>query len=271
MEKTSYNLENIELQSYHCDRTDHLSLWGLCRIFQEASAHHTDGTAIGYRELLKDGKAWVLSRMYYEIHSMPTLNETVSVKTWARSSNGLYAIREFLMQNSKGENLCGASTYWVIIDMRARKVCRLNDMSECFAHLTDQATTLDSFNKLKLPPFVDDEKIARILASDSLIDHTQHVNNAEYIRLMGDYLQTQNNLHGFSENDSCSTSTDNVQFLRDKLKISRFDGLSFQIDYPLETRPGEMIDIYRRISSDAVSFQCSNPRGVAAVATFSWK
>lgn len=242
--------EKIILQTYHCDRTDHLSLWGLCRIFQEASAHHTDGTNISYEALIKEQKAWVLSRMYYEMHQMPSLGEEMTVSTWSRGPNGIFAVREFQMHDLQGNLRCSASTYWVVIDMQARKVCRITDLMAVFPSHESIGTSVESFNKLRLGDFADAERVAIIPANDSFIDHTQHVNNAEYIKLMSDYFDT---------------ATLDGQFQQ-----HRFDNTCFQIDYPLETRPAEPLSIYRHKEENTTSFQIKNPRGVSAIALFSF-
>lgn len=255
--------ETVVLQSYHCDRTDHLSLWGLCRIFQEASAHHTDGTPLGYSELLSEGKAWVLSRMYYEMHQMPMMNEGVRVSTWSRGTNGIFAVREFQMHDPQGNLCCSASTYWVVIDMRARHVCRIADLMKEFPVRTDFGTSLENVGKLRLGAFADSDHVADVPANDSFIDHTQHVNNAEYIRLMSDYFNDAV-AEGRWVTESDGSGLSKVDFR----KQSRFDNFCFQIDYPMETRPGETLSVFRKRDGDATCFQISNSRGVSVVARF---
>lgn len=249
--------EQLELMSYHCDRTDHLSLWGMCRIFQEASAHHTDGSVIGYEELLPMGKGWVLIRMHYEMYRMPSIRDRVTVNTWSRGTDGLIAVREFQMVDTAGKVLCSASTHWVVIDMNARRVVRAKDLMQDFPSHNELATSLETFGKLRLGEFSAETHLAGVPANDSFIDHTQHVNNAEYIKLMSDHFPDLEN----------SSST--VDLEERKHSASRFDGMAFQIDYPAETKPGEILSVYRKKESDAICFQISNPRGISATARFS--
>ena len=250
--------EQVELMSYHCDRTDHLSLWGMCRIFQEASAHHTDGSVIGYEELLPMGKGWVLIRMHYEMYRMPSIRDRVTVNTWSRGTDGLIAVREFQMTDTSGNVLCSASTHWVVIDMNARRVVRAKELMQDFPSHSDLATSLETFGKLRLGEFVSDNHVADVPANDSFIDHTQHVNNAEYIKLMSDHFPTM-------------AIADDADIETKKHGPSRFDGWNFQIDYPAETKPGDTLSVFCKQESETVCFQISNSRGVSAVAAFSKK
>lgn len=246
--------EQLELMSYHCDRTDHLSLWGMCRIFQEASAHHTDGSVIGYEELLPVGKGWVLIRMHYEMYRMPSIRDIVTVNTWSRGTDGLIAVRDFQMLDTDGNVLCSASTHWVIIDMIARRVVRAKELMQDFPSHDELSTSLATFGKLRPGSFGEETRIADIPANDSFIDHTQHVNNAEYIKLMSDHFPFATN-----ENDDYEAK---------KHGTSRFDGMMFQIDYPAETKPGETLSVFRKQEGDSIQFQICNSRGVSAVARF---
>ncbi|MBQ7280177.1 MAG: hypothetical protein IJR13_05605 [Bacteroidales bacterium] len=254
-DRTAIHSEMLELMSYHCDRTDHLSLWGLCRIFQEASAHDTDNSPIGYAELLQDGKGWVLTRMYYEMYSMPRMRDRVEVRTWSRGTDGLIAVREFLMLSEQGEPLCSASTYWVVIDMMARRVVRIKDLMASWPLCNDCATSKESFSKLRLGAFDDDCCVAQVCASDAMIDHTQHVNNAEYIKMMSDNMP-------YEWRDATCRLGDNPT------SVSRFDGTCFQIDFPAESKPSELLRLYKKEQDESMCFQVVNPRGVSAVARF---
>ncbi|MBR1517751.1 MAG: hypothetical protein IJ620_06390 [Bacteroidales bacterium] len=244
----SVHQHTLTLASYHCDRTDHLSLWGLCRIFQEASAYHTDPTPIGYAQLIAQDKAWVLIRMYYEIHTMPSMTDNVIVRTWSRGTDGLIATREFQLLDQQEHPLCSATTHWVIIDTNSRRPVRATDHMAEFPSYAEPATSRTSFSKLRLPDLSNIAPIASITAFDSLIDHTQHVNNAEYIRLIGDHL---------------------VPFVPVAPHSSPYNHMAFQIDYLVETQPADTLSLHCLATPEAQHFLITNSKGKSAIASFS--
>ena len=106
-----YYTDTVTIPNYICDQYDHISLWGLARLFQESAGHHAETAGMGFRQLIDRGKAWVLSRMYYVIDRMPKEGETVTVRTWSRGTDGLFAFRDFQLIDSQGVAATCCS-YW---------------------------------------------------------------------------------------------------------------------------------------------------------------
>ncbi len=231
---------NTTLESYLCDRTDHLSLWGAGRLMQEAAEHHTHETHIGWLDLIKQNKAWVLCRMHYEIKYMPSLFANLAISTWSRGVNGLYAVRDFSIADSS--TCVTASAYWAVIDFTQRRVVRLGDMMDGYEHHSCQATSLDNLSKLRLGDFSAPQRQEQFKVTESMLDHTQHVNNADYLNWMTDVLP------------------------QEVLDASqRFVNQQIDIDYILETRPNEIVSVVRQTEGDTHCCKITNPRGTAAV------
>ena len=234
--------ESYTILSLMCDASDKLSLWGVARLFQEVAEHHTSLTHIGFEDLMKEKKAWVLSRMYYRITRLPAVGETVTLKTWSRGTNGLFAFRDYLMVDACGNAIISATSDWVLIDFEKRHACRLYDIMEHYEHHDICATERNHFDKLKLPEVNPNNLISAIDVRESMIDHTQHVNNAEYLRLI---------------DDSINKADEHLETL--------------EIVFSNETHRHEQMQIFRIQTDEFSFFQISNPREVAVKAKATFK
>jgi acyl-ACP thioesterase len=183
-----YFTESISIPNYLCDCHDRLTMWGLARLLQEAAGHHAEMADLGFRQLIDKGKAWVLCRMYFVVDRMPKEGEKVTVRTWSRGTDGLFAFRDFELIDPQGVAVT-CSTYWVIIDFESRKAMRIHEFWNDIESHPDCATDRDHLDRLRLPrdggvP----HKAAQFAVRPSMLDHTFHVNNAEYIKWAFDYL-----------------------------------------------------------------------------------
>lgn len=223
------------IESYLVDEDDRLSMWGLSRLLQTVAEEHTIKTHISYYDLIKEGKAWVLSRMYYEVETMPSYSDTVRLSTWSRGIDGLFDARDFLLTTTTGTRLASASAYWVVIDFNNRHVMKLNDIMDGYMHYPKCATSKERLAKLRLQPMEATCKVEHFNVKPSMLDHTMHVNNSEYIRWVADNLP---------ENKQIKT---------------------LEIGYIAETRKGEWVDVMRnQLQPDLMQFQLLNNRGVSA-------
>lgn len=228
------------VRSMECDATDHLSIKALARYFQDIAEAHAASLDNGYEALIAQGKAWVICRMYLQIKQMPVIQETVMLNTWPRKNTGLFAVRDYEMHNKQGLVMASGTAYWAVINFQTRRVERFHeDMMDRYELEPRLATRLDSLDKLRHPEFQESDLVAHIIAEPSFIDHTHHVNNAEYLRIISDYLPNGS----FNVNH-----------------------LGIQIDFIQETPQGDTMSVFRRQDGDTVWFQISNSRGVSCTA-----
>ena len=65
--------------NYLCDQHDNLAPWSVVRLFQEIAGLHSQTRSIGFSELIKQGRAWVICRAYYRFDlSITPTGETES-------------------------------------------------------------------------------------------------------------------------------------------------------------------------------------------------
>ena len=176
--------EELSVPTYLSNRYNKLSINGLARLFQEVAEHHTSRTAIGYKDLQQEKKAWVLNQMYYEFYRMPEVAETIQLQTWSRGCNGLYALRDYAMIGPDGEKLAAATSRWVVIDFEKRHVCRIDHLMDHYEH-HEQQSVEHEFPRLRTTAEMN--TVDRLVVRESSIDRVHHVNNAEYIKWIIDY------------------------------------------------------------------------------------
>lgn len=224
--------ESYNIPSYLCDRTDHLQLWGAARLLQEVAEHHTDLTHIGFHDLMQQGRAWVLCRMYYQISAMPAVNEKVILKTWSRGTDGLFALRDYSIEDEIGNYYVSATSNWAVIDFEKRRVCRLSNIMDNYEHHDQLATERQALGKLLASDVSNQDPQIVIPIQNSMLDHTNHVNNAEYVKWIIDQIPEDLVFHHIK---------------------------SFEIDYITETHPGDAVRLFIQSNSSEINHQPKTP------------
>lgn len=235
--------QQIDIPSYLCDIDDHLHTWAAVRLCQEVTEYHGNATGIGFKTLLAQNRAWVIVRGLYNVYRLPDAFEHVELSTWSRGNNGLIAFRDYRMVNDRGEELLTGTSQWPLIDMTTRRALRLHDFIADYENHDILATEHTSIDKIALPEMTDNDLLTTHKASFSMVDHTRHVNNSEYIKLMFDCLHEV----GFDPHKP----------------------FCLELNYQLETRPGELIKVFHR-TVDGIHFvRIDNPRAVSVTARIS--
>ncbi len=237
-----YYTDTVTIPNYLCDCHDRLTMWGMARLMQESAGHHAETAELGFRQLIERGKAWVLCRMYFVVNRMPMESETVQVKTWSRGTDGLFAFRDFELIDSQGVAVT-CSTYWVIIDFESRKALRIHEFWHNIETHPDCATDRDHLDRLRIPRDAGEPlTAAQFAVKPSMLDHTFHVNNAEYIKWVFDNLP--------------ATAPQEAPF-------------RFAIEFLSETKPDETIAVQLYAAKDEQGtsyYKITNPRTTAVVA-----
>lgn len=238
--------EKITLSTLICDEDDKLTLWGLARLFQDVAGHQSDLLGVGFDGLKPQNKAWILTHVYYNILRFPTAGEELTLRTWAKPDNGLIAPRDYQLIDSDG-NVCATSaSNWVILDMTSRRVSRLHDIIERYDKEDVNATKYTKLEKIKMPSTL--AELKHVDVPFSSIDHTRHVNNAEYIKWICDSIPEICGTHHHQEIHE------------------------FEINYLKETKFGDpdvFIFEHRSSPEDEIFFQILNSNGISVNAKVS--
>lgn len=166
------------VHSYQADAGHRIYTTTLLHFMQESAWRHAEELGLGYKALELAGQYWVLSRMYVEFFQLPLWGDTVTVETWPRGVEGLFAMREFRMFNSADSLLAAGSSAWLILDAQTHRPSRSG--LACFDGLTLRKEKATDYQPLKiaLPDTMENMGCVEVHLSD--IDVLKHVNNVRY-------------------------------------------------------------------------------------------
>ncbi|MCU0376904.1 MAG: thioesterase [Bacteroidales bacterium] len=166
---------------FDTDIRGRLSPGSLFNYFQDLAGRHASLLGFGREHLITNGFFWVLSRMVVKIERMPRTWEEVTIRTWPRGTDAIFALRDLEMFDAGGNRIVGASSSWVIVDLETRKVQR-PDRALSFLNAQYPGQRALEVNAGKVPALQSNSnKLTRLTAQLDDMDINDHVNNARYI------------------------------------------------------------------------------------------
>jgi medium-chain acyl-[acyl-carrier-protein] hydrolase len=163
-----------------------LSLASLFDYFQDIASEHAVSLGYGREELMKNNHFWVLSRMFSRITELPEWGSKITIRTWPRGTDKLFALRDFEARFSDGRIAAKATSSWLILDYSTKRVKRPDeDLSRL--HFRPESIGALERNADKLAPPADTPvpgQPFRVRISD--LDVNLHTNNVRYIKWVTD-------------------------------------------------------------------------------------
>ena len=186
MEKGKYS---FKVRSYECGADGRATLPTVCNFLQEAASLHAASLGFGKGNFAAAGEdiSWVLTRMVVKMDRYPKWGDEVAVETFPRGGRKIVAWRDFEVKDAKDGTLGVASSEWMIIDLKTRKIHAIPE--RVFA-ANDPANVpvlgLEPFAKFRFPEVAggDARDVRTFNAMKSQIDLNGHVNNVHYIGWM---------------------------------------------------------------------------------------
>jgi medium-chain acyl-[acyl-carrier-protein] hydrolase len=170
--------DNYTVRSYQSDRYSKLHLHSIAHFLQESAWLHAEACGVGYHDLLKSERLWILSGMKIKVFKYPSWGEKIVLNTWGNKYEGPFAYRDFDIRNTGNEVMIAASTSWLIIDHKNHHPQRIT--SE-YQKVPQRGIGSGSGQPGKLPVLKDGTRAGNIIVKYSDIDIYQHVNNARII------------------------------------------------------------------------------------------
>lgn len=174
-----YYKHHLKVHSYEVDLNQNLSITAIFNYLQEIAWEHADKLKYGFSHLQDKGWIWVLSRIEVEIYNLPKWTEELTLITWPRGADGIFALRDFEFYNSAGDKVMAASSSWIVLDIKTRRPVRINDWYMGF-DFADRAAIGRASSKIQEQtnePVFTEQFDVRI----GDMDMNQHVNNVRYI------------------------------------------------------------------------------------------
>ncbi|MDR0636435.1 MAG: acyl-ACP thioesterase [Treponema sp.] len=181
--------ENITARFADVDHSNRLTLAAAFDYFQEASIKHAGSLGVGIEAMKQTGVAWILSRITVRIERRPHYGDKLTVQTWPRGAEKLFAVRDCAILDENDAILAQARSNWLIVDLEKRRPLR--------PHLTmerlpvNEGLDMVSERIINLEPREGMTKTGERRALYSDIDYYGHVNNARYAQWIQDSVEPE--------------------------------------------------------------------------------
>lgn len=215
MEPTGYWNEETRVKAYEADVN---GLWkpaAFLQAMQEAAANHAAALGFDFERMQAREMVWVLSRVLIRFRDFPRMGETVRLRTWPKGvQQKLFFTRDFILTAGDGRRVAEATTGWLLIQPRLRRILPPVALDGKLPPNTESAID-DLLEKIAVPEGLETRKTFE--AQYSAVDVMGHANSARYVEWLCD----------------C--------FPFEELRERRL--ASLQINFSNEVRPGEALAI----------------------------
>lgn len=183
--------QNFSIRSYEIGADRTASVETLMNHLQETALNHVKNAGLlgdGFGstpEMCKKNLIWVVTKMQVMVDRYPTWGDVVQVDTWVAPSGKNGMRRDWLLRDNTGEILTRASSCWVMMNKKTRKLSKLPDevRAEIGNYFVDTPPIVDEDSR-RLPKLTDsnaDYIRTGLTPRWSDLDINQHVNNVKYV------------------------------------------------------------------------------------------
>lgn len=186
--------ESMLVRSYDVGNGGVLKPQVIFQFFQEAAGNHATHLGVGYDALQTLGLFWVLSRVKVEIAKLPVWRDEVTLTTWPKGVDRLFALRDFRMSDRDGNAMVQGTSCWLLVDIEKMRPRRLDSIDRSFPINDKEHAIQESLGKIPVPADLTVKYERTVMTSD--LDVNDHVNNTEYVRWITDCLNAHNGTAG---------------------------------------------------------------------------
>jgi len=122
-----YDCFTQTVPSYGIDARKRLSIPMLIRLTQEAALRSTLRLGVSVFDLEPHQLGWVLLGQRLELHRCPTLSETFLIHTCPVGFERVFTFRDFHLRDTDDRPLGVASSTWMLMDLRSRRMATIPD------------------------------------------------------------------------------------------------------------------------------------------------
>ena len=164
---------------YQADRLGLLKPSGFMDMAQEIAYWAADAMGFGYDSLHIHHTAWVMTRLHIRFLKPVRWRDNVTLFTWHKGYGGVSFFRDFLMRNAAGETAVAATSSWVVIDERSRRMVKPEELLQLMQVEQPEHAITEPAPKIILPKEM--ELAGEHWVSSTEIDINGHTNNACYV------------------------------------------------------------------------------------------
>ena len=184
--------ETLPVRFGAIDKSDRLTLNAVFQFFQEAAISHAENLGVGREDMARTGQVWILSRISALIDRRPKYRETVTVRSWPRGGEKLFAMRDFDIRDKDDIPAVSARSAWIIVDIEKRRPLRPQSVMDTLPQNEGlHALPAEACGAAALTQRDNLQKAAERKALYTDVDYNGHVNNVRYVQWIEDTLDPQ--------------------------------------------------------------------------------
>ncbi len=174
--------EEIRIHTFQMDPKGKAQLFTICNYLQEAASMHASHAGLGFDDMMSRNQVWVLTRLKVEIDQYPAWNDRLNLQTWSRGNEGIFYLRDFIIQDKNDNTIIRATSSWAAINIKTRRP-ELVDGLEIKLYGQKDRIALDKRLE-KLPLLKNKTLLKEYEVQYTDIDIVYHVNNVKYIEML---------------------------------------------------------------------------------------
>ena len=154
--------------------------------FQDCSCFQSDSLGVGPETLDENGRVWVLNSWQIVAERYPVYGELVTVGTWPYGFKGVLGLRNFIIDDDKGQRILRANSVWAMIDLKTGRPVRPEE-KDIGAYKTEAKEPMDYAGR-KISLEGDYETLDPVKVTKNCLDTNHHMNNGRYVAIAMEYL-----------------------------------------------------------------------------------
>lgn len=184
--------QHWQVRFSECDHNSTLSYKGLVNFFQDCSNLQSENNQAGLSNLREQNRAWILDFWQIVIKKRPHTFDNVKVATWPNGFRGFFGTRNFLLSSADDEVMAYANSCWVYLDSTTGRPTRISE-EEMSKYPLEEPYPMEYLDrKIAIPEQL--ECVDSIQVAKHHIDVYEHMNNANYIELACDAMNSEKDI-----------------------------------------------------------------------------
>lgn len=179
-----YFYEKYRLRTNDFDTLDHIYMSSILDFCQDSAGEHANELKVGFDDLYKDGRIWMVLRTKIKAIDYPPTLSSVLVKTWPLAPNRIDMDRNYLITSlDENKTYFKVVSKWIVCNISDRRLVRAKDVHFDIDSYSDEILFDEPFDKLSFDDFAcEDSKLINTTYLD--LDHNGHINNTKYMNFI---------------------------------------------------------------------------------------
>lgn len=159
----------------------------LLSYLEDAGGIHSNLVGYGLNDIPIVKRSWVLLDWKIKIHKRPGYGDKITIKTWSRGIDKLYAYRDFEILDENKHIIGIATSKWVLLDIEKEKITRIEpEVGEAYTIENVSVFENSDLEKLNHPDSYIDSTTFTV--NRSLIDVNNHLHNIYFMDIANEVL-----------------------------------------------------------------------------------